>query len=193
MKREVLPQRSSPRNPRYTSAIALAVDCCCINQFLLSRLSQPLYAILTTMKSRFRRHKALQHTLPGATKLTTGTVVRQRVELSNAQVADLRERLQKTYQRIPYDFQLEAIRSQIEGNDILVHAATGAGKTTIAAGPHTWIPDGVTLIATPLIQLGEEMVLLITCMLSYLVLDNPIGGDFSRGVRSCSNFDTQPK
>ena len=51
-----------------------------------------------------------------------------------------------------------SIKAQIEGTDMVVHASTGAGKTTIAAGPHTWIKDGVTLISTPLIQLAEEMV-----------------------------------
>lgn len=71
---------------------------------------------------------------------------------------DLKDRLRKAYGREPYDFQLEAIKAQIEGTDMVVHASTGAGKTTIAAGPHTWIKDGVTLIATPLIQLAEEMV-----------------------------------
>lgn len=86
------------------------------------------------------------------------TAAQQRKKLTPEQIEELREKLRSAYKREPYDFQVEAIRAQIEGTDLLVHASTGAGKTTIAAGPHVWIPDGVTLIATPLIQLAEEMV-----------------------------------
>ncbi|KAI0083575.1 P-loop containing nucleoside triphosphate hydrolase protein [Irpex rosettiformis] len=82
----------------------------------------------------------------------------QRKKLSAEQTKDLEQKLHTAYGRKPYSFQVEAIKAQLEGTDILVHASTGAGKTTIAAGPHTWIPNGVTLITTPLIQLAEEMV-----------------------------------
>ncbi|KAI0091120.1 P-loop containing nucleoside triphosphate hydrolase protein [Irpex rosettiformis] len=82
----------------------------------------------------------------------------QHKKLSAEQIKDLEEKLRTAYGREPYNFQVEAIKAQLEGIDILVHASTGAGKTTIAAGPHTWVSNGVTLIATPLIQLAEEMV-----------------------------------
>lgn len=86
------------------------------------------------------------------------TSAQQRKKLTSEQIEELRDKLHKAYGREPYDFQLEAIKAQIEGTDLLVHAATGAGKTTLAAGPHVWIPNGITLITTPLIQLAEEMV-----------------------------------
>ncbi|KAI0814764.1 P-loop containing nucleoside triphosphate hydrolase protein [Irpex lacteus] len=83
---------------------------------------------------------------------------RRRKELTPEQVEELRERLRKAYKREPHEFQLEGIRAQIEGRDMLVHASTGAGKTAIAAGPHSWMSNAITLVATPLIQLAEEMV-----------------------------------
>ena len=87
-----------------------------------------------------------------------GSAERARKGLTPEQVQELRAQLCTAYGREPHDFQLEGIKAQIEGRDVLVQASTGAGKTTIAAGPHVWIKDGVTLIATPLIQLAEEMV-----------------------------------
>ena len=57
-------------------------------------------------------------------------------------------------------FQLEAISAQLKGEDAIVHAATGSGKTTIVAGPHA-LPTNkgkVTIFVSPLIALQEEMV-----------------------------------
>lgn len=72
---------------------------------------------------------------------STRTAAQQRAKLTPEQVEELREKLHQAYGREPYDFQLEAIKAQIEGTDLLVHASTGAGKTTLAAGPHVWIPN----------------------------------------------------
>ncbi|KAI0083397.1 P-loop containing nucleoside triphosphate hydrolase protein [Irpex rosettiformis] len=105
------------------------------------------------MKHTTHKKKSLQWGLH--TKVAT---IQQRPKLSSMQIRELEEKLCQAYKHDPYSFQLEAIQAQIEGKNVLVHAATGAGKTTITAGPHAWILDGVTLIATPLIQLAEEMV-----------------------------------
>ncbi|KAJ6470300.1 P-loop containing nucleoside triphosphate hydrolase protein [Mycena vulgaris] len=58
-------------------------------------------------------------------------------------------------------FQLECMEGQALGKDIIVHAATGAGKTGIAAGPHL-LPSSkgkVTLMISPLLSLHEEQVI----------------------------------
>jgi superfamily II DNA helicase RecQ len=56
------------------------------------------------------------------------------------------------------EFQLQCMEAQKLGKDVLVHAATGAGKTGIAAGPHL-LPSSkgkVTLVVSPLLSLHEE-------------------------------------
>ncbi|KAJ7486592.1 P-loop containing nucleoside triphosphate hydrolase protein [Mycena latifolia] len=58
------------------------------------------------------------------------------------------------------EFQLECMEGQVLGRDIVLHAATGAGKTGIAAGPHL-LPSSkgkVTLLVSPLLSLHEEQV-----------------------------------
>ncbi|KAK7013470.1 ATP-dependent DNA helicase Q-like 3 [Favolaschia claudopus] len=53
------------------------------------------------------------------------------------------------------------MEGQILGEEILLHAATGAGKTGIAAGPHL-LPSSrgkVTLMVSPLLSLHDEQVL----------------------------------
>ncbi|KAJ7082951.1 P-loop containing nucleoside triphosphate hydrolase protein, partial [Mycena belliarum] len=57
-------------------------------------------------------------------------------------------------------FQLQCMEAQKLGQDVLLHAATGAGKTGIAAGPHL-LPSSqgkVTLMVSPLLSLHEEQV-----------------------------------
>lgn len=59
------------------------------------------------------------------------------------------------------EFQLEAIKAQLLHKDVLVHAGTGSGKTTIAAGPHALIDKSkgmVTFMVSPLLALQEEQV-----------------------------------
>jgi hypothetical protein len=63
------------------------------------------------------------------------------------------------------DFQLECMGGQKLGKEILLHAATGAGKTGIAAGPHL-LPSSqgkVTLVVSPLLSLHDEQVRLCFC------------------------------
>ncbi|KAF8804137.1 P-loop containing nucleoside triphosphate hydrolase protein [Phlegmacium glaucopus] len=58
------------------------------------------------------------------------------------------------------EFQLSAIAAQVCGTDVLLQAATGSGKTGIAAAPHL-LPSSegkVTLFVSPLLALQEEQV-----------------------------------
>ena len=57
-------------------------------------------------------------------------------------------------------FQLSAIVAQVRGTDVLLQAATGSGKTGIAAAPHL-LPSSegkVTLFVSPLLVLQDEQV-----------------------------------
>jgi hypothetical protein len=59
-----------------------------------------------------------------------------------------------------HPFQLECMRAQVLHQDLLLHAATGSGKTGIAAGPHL-LPSSkgkVTLFVSPLLSLHDEQV-----------------------------------
>ncbi|KAH9901535.1 P-loop containing nucleoside triphosphate hydrolase protein [Cubamyces lactineus] len=60
----------------------------------------------------------------------------------------------------PRFFQLEGVKAQLEGTDIIIQAPTGAGKTALAAGPHLWpgCKGKVTIMVCPLLALQEEMV-----------------------------------
>lgn len=72
--------------------------------------------------------------------------------------------------REPRDFQLEMVRAQEEGEDALCHAATGSGKTAIAAGPYALSKNvgRVTFMVSPLIGLQNEMVRSPVCCLSLI-------------------------
>jgi superfamily II RNA helicase len=61
----------------------------------------------------------------------------------------------------PREFQLEAIKAQLLHKYVLVHAGTGSGKTTIAAGPHARVDKSkgmVTFMVSPLLAFQEEQV-----------------------------------
>ena len=61
----------------------------------------------------------------------------------------------------PREFQLEAIKAQLLWKDVLIHAGTGSGKTTIAAGPHAVVDKSkgmITFMVSPLLALQEEQV-----------------------------------
>ena len=68
--------------------------------------------------------------------------------------------IQEKFSFEPRDFQIAAIKAQIEGVDMIVQASTGAGKTAIAAGPHLWPGNEkkFTIMTCPLLSLEEEMV-----------------------------------
>ncbi|KAJ7038353.1 P-loop containing nucleoside triphosphate hydrolase protein [Mycena alexandri] len=59
------------------------------------------------------------------------------------------------------EYQIKGIEAQLQMRDILVHAGTGMGKTTIAAGPHAHPSSAgkVTLMISPLIALHDEQKL----------------------------------
>jgi ATP-dependent helicase YprA (DUF1998 family) len=80
-------------------------------------------------------------------------------------LADLKDLAQKIkakfkWEHTPRQFQLDAINAQLLRKDVLVHAGTGSGKTTIAAGPfaHEATEGMVTFLVSPLISLQEEQV-----------------------------------
>ncbi|KAH9910453.1 P-loop containing nucleoside triphosphate hydrolase protein, partial [Epithele typhae] len=81
--------------------------------------------------------------------------------LSSEDIQLLREMLRNKFRwpNDPKDFQVNAIRAQLEGVDIIVQAPTGAGKTAIAAGPHVWpsFERRATLMICPLLTLEDEM------------------------------------
>ncbi|EMD35105.1 hypothetical protein CERSUDRAFT_75403 [Gelatoporia subvermispora B] len=60
----------------------------------------------------------------------------------------------------PRPFQMDSIKAQLEGSDAIIQAATGSGKTAIAAGPHLWdgVQGRITIMVCPLLALEEEMV-----------------------------------
>jgi hypothetical protein len=65
-----------------------------------------------------------------------------------------------TWQDGARPFQMECMRAQVLHQDVLLHAATGSGKTGIAAGPHL-LPSSkgkVTLFVSPLLSLHDEQV-----------------------------------
>ena len=70
------------------------------------------------------------------------------------------QELAKKFNQTPHAFQQEAIRAQLLQQDTIVHAGTGAGKTTITAGPHVHrkVKGMVTFMISPLIVLQEEQV-----------------------------------
>lgn len=60
----------------------------------------------------------------------------------------------------PREFQVEAVRAQLQRKDVLIHAGTGSGKTFVAAGPyaHEATRGKVTFMVSPLIALQDEQV-----------------------------------
>lgn len=75
---------------------------------------------------------------------------------------DLGQKIKQCFKwtHTPRDFQMEAIRAQLQRRDVVVHAGTGSGKTFIAAGPHAHeeTKGKVTLLISPLIALQDEQV-----------------------------------
>lgn len=81
----------------------------------------------------------------------------------NTEILSLPELIKKHYKNWSNgakDFQLEAMKAQLLGRDVIIHAATGSGKTGIAAGPHLLASSKgkVTLVISPLLVLQEEQV-----------------------------------
>jgi superfamily II DNA helicase RecQ len=99
------------------------------------------------------RHKVKGPRKPFATNLAT-------LEKELEQLPSLIKQKFKKWTNGARDFQLACMRAQVLKKDILLQAATGSGKTGIAAGPHL-LPSSkgkVTLVVSPLLVLEEEQV-----------------------------------
>ncbi|KAH9008824.1 P-loop containing nucleoside triphosphate hydrolase protein [Lactarius hengduanensis] len=89
------------------------------------------------------------------------TPVLTREKLTPEQISHLHDAMQNMLGgREPHPFQVEMVQAQEEGQDALCHAATGSGKTAIAAGPYALAKNKgrVTFMVSPLIGLQNEMV-----------------------------------
>jgi len=78
----------------------------------------------------------------------------------NSRLPDLIKQKFTTWQDGARPFQMECMRAQVLHQDVLLHAATGSGKTGVAAGPHL-LPSSngkVTLFVSPLLSLHDEQV-----------------------------------
>lgn len=88
----------------------------------------------------------------------------RRPKLSEEDLKKLSDLMRKRFRwdADPRFFQLEGVRAQIEGVDMIIQAPTGSGKTAVAAGPHLWPTSKgkVTIMVCPLLALEEEMVCL---------------------------------
>lgn len=85
-----------------------------------------------------------------------------RKPLTKAELVGLQDHMSAKFQT-PYrarEYQIKGIEAQLQMRDVLVHAGTGMGKTTIAAGPHAHPSSAgkVTLMISPLIALHDEQV-----------------------------------
>ena len=93
-----------------------------------------------------------------------------REKLTSEQISHLCEVMRSMLGgREPCDFQVQMVQAQEEGQDALCHAATGSGKTAIAAGPYALTKNQgrVTFMVSPLIGLQNEMVRGL-CLLSMM-------------------------
>lgn len=93
-------------------------------------------------------------------KDSAAAVTRQQLEGELKQLPSLIKKSFRTWSQGARPFQLKAMSAQVLGVDVLLHAATGAGKTGIAAGPHL-LPSckgKVTIMISPLLALQEEQV-----------------------------------
>lgn len=90
-------------------------------------------------------------------------VLQKHSQLTPVDIQSLASKLrsQFNWDNDPRPFQLDAIKAQLEGTDIIIQAPTGSGKTAIAAGPHVWYTADqkkISIMVCPLLALEEEMV-----------------------------------
>ncbi|KAH7903998.1 P-loop containing nucleoside triphosphate hydrolase protein [Hygrophoropsis aurantiaca] len=93
-------------------------------------------------------------------KSTTQPPKRQHLTREQLEGLDIKIKEKFKWENGPYEFQMQAIAAQLQGQDVLVHTGTGAGKTAIAAGPHVheWSKGKITIMVSPLIALHDEQV-----------------------------------
>ena len=111
-----------------------------------------------------KRHPTPSSTPRWAVPKTVSAVSSKRPVLSDEDVATLGAKMRAQYRwdSDPRPFQLEGIKAQVEGVDMIIQAPTGSGKTAIAAGPHLWPTSTgkITIMVCPLLALEDEMVCL---------------------------------
>ena len=111
-----------------------------------------------------RRRTLLKNlrTQPGRVAAANSAIhARPREEMSAEALGQLRNLMRDLLDgKEPRDFQLDLVQAQVEGRDTVCQAATGMGKTAVAAGPFLLEEnfDKVTLLISPLVGLQEEMV-----------------------------------
>lgn len=90
----------------------------------------------------------------------TGAQTRLRRPLTTAAEAGLVTAIHKEYGWEPRSFQLAGIKAQLEGQDAIIQAPTGSGKTAIVAGPYILKEnrEKCTIMVVPLLALQAEMV-----------------------------------
>lgn len=88
-------------------------------------------------------------------------------KLSSDDIQDLDLRMQTAFgwSEPSQRFQMAGATSQLEGTDMVIQAATGAGKTAVVAAAHLWKTGVTTLMIVPLLELENEMVSIIILLL----------------------------
>ncbi|KZP10162.1 P-loop containing nucleoside triphosphate hydrolase protein [Athelia psychrophila] len=78
----------------------------------------------------------------------------------------------------PQEFQMQAIRAQLMGKDVLLHAKTGSGKTGVVAGPfvHPSTAGKVSIMVSPLLSLHEEQASKLEFKLKAVAVNSRHGG-----------------
>ena len=71
---------------------------------------------------------------------------------------EMRETIKERFGFYPCTWQLKAALTQLEQKDLLTLAPTGSGKTLTFWIPLLFNGNGITIVVTPLIVLGEKNV-----------------------------------
>jgi superfamily II DNA helicase RecQ len=71
---------------------------------------------------------------------------------------EMREAVKERFGFFPCTWQLNAALTQLKQNDLVTLAPTGSGKTLTFWIPLLFNEDGITIVVTPLIVLGEKNV-----------------------------------
>ena len=71
---------------------------------------------------------------------------------------EMREAVNKCFGFVPCTWQLKAALTQLGQRDLVTLAPTGSGKTLTFWIPLLFNGDGITIVITPLIVLGEKNV-----------------------------------
>ncbi|KAJ2987233.1 hypothetical protein NUW54_g9487 [Trametes sanguinea] len=127
---------------------------------VLHKLLYPAALALQLPLKSMARSRQYSHRLTSRPLPPTGMSRRTKLTVEEAQELSSKMREIFGWDAEPKPFQLAGVTAQIEGNDMIIQAPTGAGKTAIAAGPHLWKSSAgkTTIMVCPLLSLEEEMV-----------------------------------